>query len=100
MWITTTQPRDFDATRRANALATRDETLDRFGSRTIDFFSGLGRPDGTILSPFANGDGVHLNDAAHAVLFARVADARIPVAVSCGVDGSPTARRAPVRAEQ
>lgn len=81
-------------------FATRDETFERFGTRTIDFFSGLGRPDGTILSPFATGDGVHLNDAAHAVLFARVADARIPAAVSCGVDGSPAARRAPVRAEQ
>lgn len=83
VWITTTQPRDFDATKRANALAVRDETIDRFGTRAIDFFSGLGRPDGTISSPFANGDGIHLNDAAHAVLFARVADAGIPAAVSC-----------------
>lgn len=86
VWITTTQPRDFDATRRANALATRDETFDRFGPQAIDFFSGLGRPDGTISSPFATGDGVHLNDAAHAVLFARVADEGIPAAVSCGGD--------------
>ncbi|HSM36182.1 MAG TPA: SGNH/GDSL hydrolase family protein [Longimicrobiales bacterium] len=89
VWVTTTQPRDFDADRRANAFAMRDSTLARFGGRAIDFFTGLGRPDGTISAPFGAGDGVHLNDAAHAVLFARVADARIPESVSCGV--APTA---------
>jgi lysophospholipase L1-like esterase len=85
VWITTTQPRDFDADRRANALAMRDSTLARFGGRAIDFFTGLGRPDGTISAPYGAGDGIHLNDAAHAILFARVADAGIPESVSCGV---------------
>ncbi|MEN8376644.1 MAG: SGNH/GDSL hydrolase family protein, partial [Gemmatimonadota bacterium] len=74
VWVATTQPRDFDADKRANALAMRDSTFARFGEYAIDFFTGLGRPDGTISAAFGIGDGIHLNDAAHAILFARVVD--------------------------
>lgn len=83
VWVTTTQPRDFDAAKRANLLAMRDATIARFGERAIDFYTGIGRPDGTIISMFGAGDGTHLNGAGHGVLFARVADAEIPRQVSC-----------------
>jgi lysophospholipase L1-like esterase len=86
VWIATAQPRDFDAGKRRSLLAMRDSTMARFGERAIDFFSDIGRPDGTISIPFSAGDGIHLNDAAHAVLFSRVADAGIPAAVSCAAD--------------
>lgn len=83
LWIATTQPRNFDAAKRANALAMRDSTRARFGNRSIDFFTGIARPDGTISSLYDAGDGIHLNDAGHAVLFARVAEAGVPEAASC-----------------
>ena len=88
VWVTTTQPRNFDAARRATLRAMRDSTMARFGDRAIDFYTGLARPDGTISSVYDAGDGIHLNDAGHAILFARVADARIPETVSCGARGA------------
>ncbi len=72
VWITTTQPRNLTAEGRANLMAMRDSTYARFGERAIDFWTGLAQPDGTIDQNFDCGDGVHLNDQAHRVLFQRV----------------------------
>ena len=75
VWITTTQPRNLSQEGRDNLMAVRDSTYSRFTEKAIDFWSGLAQPDGRIDSAFDSGDGVHLNDAGHEILFRRVVDA-------------------------
>jgi hypothetical protein len=80
-YITTTQPRNdagFDnADQKRKMAEIKDSINDQFGSRAIDFWSGLFNPaDTTIRIEYNNGsannDRIHLNDAAHAILFDRV----------------------------
>ena len=72
VWVTTTQPRNFpDEERRENLMEMRDSTFTHFGDFAIDFWNGLALSDGTI-DPLWDRDGVHLNDAAHRILFERV----------------------------
>jgi lysophospholipase L1-like esterase len=75
VWITTTQPRNLTAEGRDNLMTMRDSTWARFGDRAIDFWTGLAQQDGTIDQDFDCGDGVHLNDRAHRILFQRVVGA-------------------------
>jgi len=74
VWITTTQPRNLSSAKRQNLMDMRDSTFSHFGSKAIDFWTGIAREDGTIDSRFDCGDGVHLNDVGHRVLFERVVD--------------------------
>jgi len=75
VWITTTQPRNLTIEGRNNLMAVRDSTDARFGGRAIDFWDGLAMEDGSIDPAFDSGDGVHLNDRAHLILFQRVVEA-------------------------
>ncbi len=77
VWITTTQPRNLSAAQRQNLMAMRDSTFARYGSRAIDFWSGIANADGTVNPSYDSGDGIHLNDAAHQILFDRVVAARV-----------------------
>ncbi len=77
VWVTTTQPRNLSAAQRQNLMTMRDSTFTRFGSKAIDFWNGLANPDGTIQSQYNSGDGIHLNNAAHRLLFQRVGGANI-----------------------
>jgi lysophospholipase L1-like esterase len=86
VWITTTQPRNLSAEGRENLMAVRDSTYSRFGGKAIDFWSGLAMPDGSIDPAFDSGDGVHLNDRAHEILFQRVVEAGI---LNAGGSGRP-----------
>jgi lysophospholipase L1-like esterase len=81
VWVTTSQPRDFssDADRAALA-ATKDALKRRYGDRALDFRSQFADSDGRIKAMYNAGDGVHLNDAAHALLVQKVIDAKIPQA--------------------
>ena len=72
VWITTTQPRNLPPLGRQNLMAMRDSTISRFGDKAIDFWTDLALPDGTIDEDYDCGDGVHLNDLAHRILFQRV----------------------------
>lgn len=81
VWITTTQPRNLSTEGRDNLMAMRDSTFSRFGAKAIDFWTGIAREDGTIDLAYDCGDGVHLNDAGHQILFQRVVDVGILEAV-------------------
>jgi lysophospholipase L1-like esterase len=78
VWIATTQPRNLSEAGRKNLMEMRDSTLARFGQYAIDFWSELAQPNGTIKPQYDSGDGVHLNDAAHEILFQRVQAKDIP----------------------
>ena len=72
VWLSTTQPRNTSAGIRAALMEMRDSTFSIWGDRAVDFWTDIAMPDGTINPIYDSGDGVHLNDAAHGILFARV----------------------------
>ncbi len=81
IWITTTQPRDFEPETVAVQRAVRDAILARYGDHAIDFWSGFADPDGQQAERWGSGDNVHYNDAAHRIFFERVRDAGVAEAV-------------------
>ncbi|MCB2203233.1 SGNH/GDSL hydrolase family protein [bacterium] len=81
IWVCTTQPRNLSETGRQNLIVTRDWILERYGERALDFWTTIGEEEGRIVSTYNSGDGVHLNNAGHHVLFTRVRDAGIPAAL-------------------
>lgn len=87
-YITTSQPRDnFSPSERVKLKQIRDTIMEVFGPWAIDFFTDLARPDDyKIKTEYALGDGVHLNEAGHEVLYQRVLQrnifpATVPIAI-------------------
>lgn len=79
VWVCTTQPRNFgSAAQRALQVAARDSIFVEYGIKAIDFWTGFATSTDSIDPLYDSGDGVHLNDAAHGILFARVADVALP----------------------
>ncbi|MEJ7768321.1 MAG: SGNH/GDSL hydrolase family protein, partial [Chitinophagaceae bacterium] len=79
-YITTTQPRSDPAsftsgeTRRKMAEI-KDSVLQQFGTFAINFWDGIVNPaDSTIITELGQGDGTHLNNKGHAILFQKVKD--------------------------
>lgn len=78
IYICTTQPRNFaDPTRIQLQMDMRDSIFQIWGSSAIDFWSGLSDGMGWIDPAVDSGDGVHLNDAGHALLAQRVIEKMI-----------------------
>ena len=82
VWFSTTQPRNFsDAGQRANLVTMRDSIISRYSNRqwtrVIDFWTGLADANGNIVSTYNSGDGVHLNNKGHRLLYERVVEARV-----------------------
>jgi lysophospholipase L1-like esterase len=73
VWVATTQPRNLSTAGRANLMEMRDSTFARFGAYAVDFWSTLALPGGTIDPACDSGDGIHLNDDGHRILFERMA---------------------------
>lgn len=73
VWVCTTQPRNFTNTNQIQMQKTvRDSIFARYGDFAIDFWNGLAQENGFILPAYNVGDGVHLNNAGHRLLFERV----------------------------
>ena len=75
VWITTPQPRNFgtDATKLQIQLDMLTATNNNFGDMVIDFWTGFPVANNNgILPQYDAGDGIHMNDAAHLILFERV----------------------------
>lgn len=77
VWICTTQPRNFGATQIQIQLDVRDSVFSAFGSMAIDFWTNLADTNNLPNPIYDSGDGVHLNDAGHHILFDRVKDKNI-----------------------
>jgi lysophospholipase L1-like esterase len=77
VWITTTQPCNYTEDIRKCLITMRDSTYAIWGNRTIDFWRGIAGKGGLVIEKYNSGDGVHLNDAAHRILFIRVVDRKI-----------------------
>ena len=79
VWVCTTQPRNGLSAAQINIqTGVRDSILVAFGSRAIDFWNPFASAGNTILSSWDSGDGVHMNDTAHAVLNQKVITKGIP----------------------
>jgi lysophospholipase L1-like esterase len=72
IYVATSQPRNLDDQGRASQVALRDSIMHAFGSRAIDVWTGIALDDGRLDPRYDSGDGVHLNDRAHGVLFERI----------------------------
>jgi lysophospholipase L1-like esterase len=73
LWLTTTQPRNLSAqTSRDNLMAVRDSILAQYGPRAINVFNDLGEADGSLKPVYNSGDGIHLNDLGHKLIFDKV----------------------------
>lgn len=73
VWVTTTQPKNYsNPAQIAQQIAVRDSLFARYGSHTIDFWTTIATPGGTIDPLYDSGDGTHLNNAAHGILASRV----------------------------
>jgi len=78
VWVCTTQPRVLGANGVAIQLDTRDSIFAYYGAFAIDFWTGFAATNGFPLAVYDSGDGVHLNDAGHKLLFDRVVAANLP----------------------
>ena len=73
VYIATPQPRNFsDQAQIDIQTALLQAVNDNYGANAIDFWTGIATADGTVDPAFDSGDGVHVNDAAHAIFFDRV----------------------------
>ena len=73
VYVSTTQPRNFtDAGRLQLQMEVRDSILNIYGDKAVDFWTGTATETGFIIDSLDSGDGIHLNDAGHRLLFERV----------------------------
>ena len=77
VWVATTQPRNFDENKIQIQMEMRDSTYTHFGNYAIDFWSDIALENGRINPLYNSGDGVHLNNAGHRILYKRVIAAGI-----------------------
>ena len=101
-YVTTTQPRtdaSFSVTKQKFLQVIRDSIQNRFGANAIDFYDAVTVPGTTQQMPaYYYGDGIHLNDAAHAQLFNLVVGANIfqNLIASSSSIGTPSAQNTTV----
>ncbi len=73
LWVATPQPRDLtDPAKLQIQMDMVDSTYTVFGNFAIDFWTGFNETDGTLVDAYDSGDGIHMNDPAHKILFERV----------------------------
>ncbi|MEE9429944.1 MAG: SGNH/GDSL hydrolase family protein [Melioribacteraceae bacterium] len=73
--FTTTQPRNFDAKKRELQAIAKNKFYKDF-ENVIDFWSSIVTSDNKINDIYNSGDGIHLNNKGHKLLFQRVRDSK------------------------
>jgi lysophospholipase L1-like esterase len=77
VWAATAQPRYWFTDSQIAVLRNYSSWIQqRFGERSFDFWTGLARSNGWLMSKY-NVDGVHLNDLGHHLLFCRVVEKQL-----------------------
>jgi lysophospholipase L1-like esterase len=77
LWVTTSQPRNLSEEGRLKLLDLRDRINSVYGVHSIDFWTTVANSNGMINSLYDYGDGIHLNNGGHRLLFARVLDKKV-----------------------
>jgi lysophospholipase L1-like esterase len=82
VWVATTQPRNFgEQAQRMLQMQVRDAVNTKYGEHALDFWNPFADADGKIKAMYDSGDGIHMNDDAHALLAQKVIDAKVPEAI-------------------
>lgn len=82
LWLTSVQPRNFDSTKIQVQLQVLEVMAKRYGDHVIRFWDALAKPDGTMDPRYDAGDGIHLNNKGHAILYERLVAKNIPTQVT------------------
>ncbi|MFN3694164.1 MAG: GDSL-type esterase/lipase family protein [Ignavibacterium sp.] len=83
IWICSPQPRNFSNQSQMNLLfQLLDSSFTRYNNYVIDFWNGIAQSNGFILPQFNSGDGIHLNNAGHRILYERASSAVYPTLVN------------------
>ncbi len=77
VWISTPQPRNFPLDISNEQMRLRDSLINRYGDKTLDFWNPFANIDGTQDSIYGFGDGIHLNNLGHRIIFEKVVNADI-----------------------
>jgi lysophospholipase L1-like esterase len=78
VWVTTTQPRNGLSPAEGILQAQlRDWINLTYGNKSVDFWTDIANTDNTINTFYSSGDGVHLNNEGHHVLFTRMVEEKI-----------------------
>jgi lysophospholipase L1-like esterase len=77
LWFTTSQPRNLSEDGRLKLMELKDRINSVYASKSIDFWTSIANSNGTINSAYDAGDGIHLNNAGHRILFSRVIDKKV-----------------------
>jgi predicted esterase len=78
VWVTTTQPRNgLSAPEEQLQMDLRDWINTTYGPKSVDFWTTVSNADGTINGFYSFGDGIHLNNYGHHVLFTRIVAEKI-----------------------
>ena len=86
VWVATTQPRNLTDIQRQSLMEVRDSTYSIWGDYAIDFWSTIADESGKIVSAYGSGDGIHLNNAGHRILYNRVVNENIPITITSTKD--------------
>jgi hypothetical protein len=62
---------------RTNLIDVKDWIISAFPTRYLDFWTTVARSDGSINPSYSAGDGIHLNNAGHQILYSRVVASRL-----------------------
>lgn len=82
VWICTTQPRRFSPEQVQIQIRLKDAILARYGNRAINLWDSLATPDGMPKDECDAGDGAHLNNLGHRLVFESVRDSDLPASLS------------------
>ncbi|WP_162296707.1 SGNH/GDSL hydrolase family protein [Confluentibacter citreus] len=78
VWIATPQPRNsFDASENQIQTDVRDALITTYLDKSIDFWDGIADVNGNIIESVHAGDGIHVNNIGHEILFNRVLNKNI-----------------------
>jgi lysophospholipase L1-like esterase len=77
IWVGSTQPRHFSAAKIWIQLLARDSILEKYGAFAVNFWDDVAEPNGLIQWQTNSGDGIHLNNTGHRLLFERIREKNI-----------------------
>jgi len=72
MWVCTTQPKNTNTAKKIIQTEVRDSIFNYFGNYAIDFWTTIVGTNNDIDTLYDSGDGTHLNNAGHRILYNRV----------------------------
>lgn len=92
VWFTTTQPRDnLSPTEKGMQVELKNWILQRFGNKAVDFWTSIAAAGDSIAALYSAGDGVHVNNAGHHLLFTRIVEEKIWDSICLRKNAAPVA---------